>query len=52
MSVLHDLLPCLIKMNENKTVSVVNSKIISHNEILDLYKKYIDPNFKYINFTL
>lgn len=26
--------------------------MISHNEILDLYKKYIDPAFTYKNFSL
>lgn len=26
--------------------------MISHNEILDLYKKYIDPSFTYSNFSL
>lgn len=25
---------------------------ISHNEILDLYKQYIDPTFVYANFTV
>lgn len=23
----------------------------SHNEILEMYKDYIDPNFKWVNFT-
>lgn len=55
MSILHDLLPCLIKMSENKTtgiVNFVNPGVISHNEILDLYKKYIDPTFEYTNFSI
>ena len=29
-----------------------NPGVISHNEILDLYTQYIDPTFKYQNFTL
>lgn len=29
-----------------------NPGVISHNQILDLYKKYIDPEFTYTNFTL
>ena len=29
-----------------------NPGVISHNQVLDLYTKYIDPNFKYTNFTL
>ena len=26
--------------------------MISHNEVLDLYKQYVDPDYKYQNFTL
>ncbi len=26
--------------------------MISHNEILDMYREYIDPEFKYTNFSL
>lgn len=29
-----------------------NPGAISHNEILDLYKQYIDPTFEYTNFTV
>lgn len=29
-----------------------NPGVISHNEILDLYKKYIDESFTYKNFSL
>jgi len=29
-----------------------NPGAISHNEVLDLYKKYIDPEYTYTNFTL
>ena len=29
-----------------------NPGAISHNEILDMYKKYIDPSFTYTNFTV
>ena len=29
-----------------------NPGTISHNEILDLYKEYIDPSFTYTNFSL
>jgi dTDP-4-dehydrorhamnose reductase len=54
MTVLTDLLPIAINMAERKltgTYNFVNPGTISHNEILDLYKKYIDPNFTYVNFT-
>jgi len=29
-----------------------NPGVISHNEILELYKQYIDPSFSYTNFSL
>lgn len=29
-----------------------NPGAISHNEVLDLYTKHIDPSYKYNNFTL
>jgi len=55
MTVLHDLLPIAIDMTEKGVLGVVNFTnpgAISHNEILDLYKKYIDPKFTYNNFSL
>ena len=55
MSVLHDLLPVSLKMARQGLVGVynfTNPGVISHNEILDLYIQYIDPSFKYTNFTL
>lgn len=55
MSILYDLLPLIPEMAKRKLVgnyNFVNPGVISHNEILDLYKKYIDANFSYQNFTL
>lgn len=55
MSILTDLLPISIDMSIKKISGImnfVNPGVISHNEILDLYKKYIDPFFTYTNFTL
>ena len=55
MSVLHDLLPVSIEMTLHDCRGVfnfTNPGAISHNEILDLYKQYIDPSFTYKNFTL
>jgi len=55
MTVLHDLLPVSILMTERKLKGIwnfTNPGVISHNEILDLYKQYIDPNFTYKNFSL
>ena len=55
MSVLDELLPIMIDMAKNKTVgtmNLTNPGLISHNEILDMYKEIIDPNFTYENFTI
>jgi len=55
MTVLHDLLPVSISMSEKGLKGIwnfTNPGVISHNEILDLYKKHIDPNFNYVNFSL
>ena len=55
MTVLDDLLPVTIQMTLRGlkgNYNFVNPGRISHNEILDLYKKYIDPNFTYTNFTV
>jgi len=55
MTVLYDLLPLIPEMARRKltgTYNFVNPGTVSHNEILDLYKKYIDPHFTYTNFTI
>ena len=55
MSVLHDLLALIPKMAERKLTgnyNFVNPGVISHNQVLDLYRKYIDPTFTYRNFTV
>ncbi len=55
MSVLSDLLPLISEMAKRRLTgnyNFVNPGAISHNEILDLYKKYIDSEFVYQNFTI
>lgn len=55
MTILHDLLPVSIAMTQQRLTGVynfVNPGTLSHNEILDLYKKYVDPSFSYQNFTV
>ena len=54
MSVLDDLLPLVVTMMVRKnygTINLVNPGVISHNEILDMYKEIVDPSFIYQNFT-
>lgn len=55
MTILDDMLPVAIQMTLRElkgNYNFVNPGTISHNQILDLYKKYIDPNFTYVNFTV
>lgn len=55
MTILHDLLPAAIAMAEAKLTGVynfTNKGAISHNEVLALYKKYIDSDFTWQNFSV
>jgi len=55
MSVLNELLPIMIDMalkNETGTINLTNPGLISHNEILEMYKEIVDPNFKWENFEM
>ncbi|MDX1373881.1 MAG: NAD-dependent epimerase/dehydratase family protein, partial [Nitrososphaeraceae archaeon] len=55
MTVLHDLLPLIPEMAKRRltgTYNFTNPGTISHNEVLDLYKQYINPSFRYKNFTI
>ena len=55
MTVLPELLPYVIKMMENKTtgtVNLTNPGLVSHNEILEMYKEYVDKDFEWKNFSI
>lgn len=55
MTVLPELLPYVIKMMQNfttGTINLTNPGVISHNEILELYKDIVDPSFTWKNFTI
>jgi len=55
MTVLNELLPLLIDMvkkNVTGTVNLTNPGLITHNEILEMYKEIVDSNFKWANFTI
>lgn len=50
MSVLPELIPIMIDMAKNKkfgSFNFTNPGAISHQEILDMYKQYVDPTFTY-----
>lgn len=55
MSVLHDLLPISTDMSVRALTGVYNfcnPGLISHNEILQMYKEEVDSNFVWQNFTI
>ena len=55
MTVLPELIPYSVTMAERKLTGVVNFTnpgAISHNEILQMYKDYIDEDFTWKNFTV
>ena len=55
MTVLPELLPIMIKMMESKkvgTINLTNPGLISHNEILQMYKEIVNPKFTWENFTV
>lgn len=54
MTVLDDILPIMFNMIYNKktgTYNMVNPGLISHNEILEMYREIVDPDFTWDNFT-
>lgn len=55
MTVLDELIPIMIDLmcqNYIGTINLVNPGVISHNEILTMYKEIVDPNFTWKNFTI
>ncbi|KAK9698642.1 hypothetical protein RND81_08G120100 [Saponaria officinalis] len=55
MTVLDELLPISIEMAKRNLTGIynfTNPGVVSHNEILEMYREYIDPNYTWKNFTL
>jgi dTDP-glucose 4,6-dehydratase len=55
MTVLPEFIPIiadLMKKQVTGTINLTNPGLISHNEILEMYKEYVDPNFTWKNFTI
>lgn len=55
MTVLNELLPVLIDLALKRqvgTVNLTNPGVISHNEILTMYREIVDPNFTWENFSI
>lgn len=55
MTVLEDMFPVIMDMIKNKTTgtfNLVNKGLITHNEILEMYKEHIDKGFTWENFSV
>ena len=55
MTVLEDMFPVIMDMmskNTTGTFNLVNKGLITHNEILEMYKEHIDPLFVWKNFSV
>ncbi|CAN1123099.1 Trifunctional UDP-glucose 4,6-dehydratase/UDP-4-keto-6-deoxy-D-glucose 3,5-epimerase/UDP-4-keto-L-rhamnose-reductase RHM1 [Linum perenne] len=55
LTVLDELLPISIEMAKRNLRGVwnfTNPGVVTQNELLELYQRYIDPNFKWTNFTI
>ncbi|CAH8321693.1 unnamed protein product [Eruca vesicaria subsp. sativa] len=55
MTILDELLPISIEMAKRNLTGIynfTNPGVVSHNEILEMYREYIDPSFTWKNFTL
>lgn len=55
MTVLPELIPLMIDMADKKitgTINLTNPGLISHKEILEMYKEIVDKDFTWHNFTI
>ncbi|KAJ6949986.1 hypothetical protein NC651_003841 [Populus alba x Populus x berolinensis] len=55
MTILDELLPISIEMAKRNLRGIwnfTNPGVVSHNEILEMYKNYINPDFTWVNFDL
>ncbi|PKI53115.1 hypothetical protein CRG98_026477 [Punica granatum] len=55
MTILDELLPISIEMAKRNLTGIwnfTNPGVVSHNEILEMYKEFMDPHFSWKNFTL
>jgi nucleoside-diphosphate-sugar epimerase len=55
MTVLPDFFPVMFDLLQNRkigTINLTNPGLVSHNEILEMYKEIVDPTFTYKNFSI
>lgn len=55
MTVLNDMIPIMVRLAQKNIcgpINLTNPGLISHNEILEMYKEIIDPSFTWTNFSV
>jgi nucleoside-diphosphate-sugar epimerase len=55
MTVLNTMIPVMVRLAQKNIcgpVNLTNPGLISHNEILEMYKEIVDPNFTWTNFSV
>ena len=55
MTVLNTMIPIMVRLAQKHIcgpVNLANPGLISHNEILEMYKEIVDPNFTWTNFSV
>ncbi|CAJ1928126.1 unnamed protein product [Sphenostylis stenocarpa] len=55
MTVLDELLPISVEMAKRNLTGIwnfTNPGVVSHNEILEMYREYVDPSFRWKNFSV
>ncbi|OMO89634.1 NAD-dependent epimerase/dehydratase [Corchorus capsularis] len=55
ISVLDELIPISVEMAKRNLTGIwnfTNPGVLSHNELLEMYREYVDPNFTWKNFTV
>ncbi|CAN7098280.1 unnamed protein product [Brassica rapa subsp. narinosa] len=55
MTILDELLPISLEMAKRNLTGIwnfTNPGVVSHNEILEMYREFVDPSFTWKNFTL
>jgi len=55
MTVLNELIPVIVDLAEKKrvgTINMTNPGVITHNEILEMYKEIVDSSFTWENFNI
>ncbi|GLT50964.1 hypothetical protein SLA2020_244160 [Shorea laevis] len=55
ISVLDELIPIAVEVAKKNLTGIwnlTNPGVISHNELLEMYRDYVDPNFTWENFTI